>query len=143
MEGSRPSLIKPGLDTPFHIDFDWWQQNNRDWRVHLYSQLCPEHQERFANWKDDRMIDWVDPETAEVKPVDGIQYALQTHCALQPDFLTEHTAVMEAIFRIFLSNGNTPLSVRELSARLNRPGETILRTLTVSGINSGLRPCIR
>ena len=19
-------LIKPALDTPFHIDFDWWQQ---------------------------------------------------------------------------------------------------------------------
>ena len=41
------SLLKPGIQTPFHIDFAWWEQNDRDWHVYLRSLLCAEHQ-RFA-----------------------------------------------------------------------------------------------
>ena len=43
------SLIKPSIKTPFHIDFDWWKQNERDWHVFLRSLLCTEHQEAFAD----------------------------------------------------------------------------------------------
>ncbi len=140
MEGRRPSLVKPSLDTPFHIDFAWWQNSDRSWRVHMRSALCPEHQVQFESWEDGQMVDWVDPDTAEVKQLDGIQHTLMTHCALQPDFLTEHTALVEAVFRVFLTNGNTPLSAGQLSAQLKRPAEIILRTLTASGVYKGLRP---
>jgi hypothetical protein len=139
MEGKRPSFVKPTLDTPFHIDYDWWQKKDNSWRVHLRSALCEAHQEQSADWEDGQMVDWVDPDTAEVKPLDGIQHVLMTHCALQDDFLTEHTALVEAAFRVFLTNGNTPLSSQEISVRLRRPAETIMRTLTASGIYKGLR----
>ncbi len=139
-EVKRFSLLKPTIETPFHIDFDWWKQNENDWHVFLRSMLCPEHQEAFANMEEGQMIDWVDPETAEVKPVNGIQHALMTHCALQPDFLNERTALVEAVFRLFLANGNVPMSAQELSARLNRPAETILRTLAGPRVYHGLRP---
>ena len=86
------------------------------------------------------MIDWIDPQTAEVKPVDGIQHALMSHCALLPDFVTEHTAVVEAVFRIFLVNGNQPMSATDLSKRLKRSPETILRTLAGPRVYHGLRP---
>lgn len=139
-EVKRFSLLKPTIETPFHIDFDWWKQNENDWHVFLRSMLCPEHQEAFANMEEGQMIDWVNPETAEVKPVNGIQHALMTHCALQPDFLNERTALVEAVFRLFLANGNVPMSAQELSARLNRPAETILRTLAGPRVYHGLRP---
>lgn len=139
-EVKRFSLLKPTIETPFHIDFDWWKQNENDWHVFLRSMLCPEHQEAFANMEEGQMIDWVDPETAEVKPVNGIQHALMTHCALQPDFLNERTALVEAVFRLFLANGNVPMSAQELSARLNRPAETILRILVGPRVYHGLRP---
>lgn len=134
------SLLKPNAQTPFHIDFDWWKQNERDWQVFLRSLLCAEHQQAFADAEADTLIDWVDPETAEVKAVDGVQNALMTHCALLPDFLTERTALVEAVFRTFLSNGNAPLSAEELSARLGRPAETILRTIAGPRVYRGLRP---
>ena len=35
---------------------------------------------------DEEMIDWVDPETAEVTQVDGIQHILISHCAKQEGF---------------------------------------------------------
>src|SRR5687767_6571272 len=109
-EARRPSLMKPSIRTPFHIDFDWWKRNERDWHVFLRSLLCPEHQEKFAELQEDQAIDWIDPETAEVKLVDGIQLALMNHCALQPDFFNERTALVEAVFRLFLVGGNTPMS---------------------------------
>jgi len=140
-EGKRTSLIvKPTVTTPFHIDFDWWQKNERDWHVYLRSFLCAEHQEAFASVEEGQMIDWVDPATAEVKSVDGVQNALMTHCAKQPEFLTAQTALVDAVFRLLLTNGNIPMSSDELGKRLNRPANTILRTLAGARVYKGIRP---
>lgn len=139
-EGKRPSLVKPSVNTPFHVDFAWWQKNERDWHVYLRSLLCAEHQEAFANIEEGQMIDWVDPVTAEVKPVEGVQNTLMIHCVKQPDFLTQQTALVEAVFRLFLTNGNMPMSSSELGARLNRSPETILRTLVGARVYKGIRP---
>jgi hypothetical protein len=140
LEGKRSSLVKPGLQTPFHIDFEWWKKNERDWHVYLRSLLCAEHQETFADVEQGQTIDWVDPATAEVKPVEGVQNALMIHCVKQPDFLTQQTALVEAVFRLFISNGNVPMSSKDLSARLQRPAETILRTLAGPRVYKGIRP---
>ena len=134
------SLLKPTTKTPYHIDFDWWKKNERDWHVFLRSLLCPEHQEIFAEVEEDGMIDWIDPKTAEVKPVDGIQHALMSHCALLPGFSDSHTAMVEAVFRIFLVNGNVPMSADDIAKRLERPADTILRTISGPRVYRGLRP---
>ena len=134
------SLLKPTTKTPFHIDFDWWKKNERDWHVFLRSLLCPEHQEVFAEIEEDGMIDWIDPKTAEVKQVDGVQHALMSHCALLPGFSDSHTAMVEAVFRIFLVNGNIPMSADDLAKRLERPADTILRTISGPRVYRGLRP---
>lgn len=141
-EGKRLSIVKPTVTTPFHIDFAWWKKNERDWHVYLRTLLCTDHQESFADVEEGQTIDWVDPSTAEVKPVDGIQNALMTHCARQPDFLTQQTALVEAVFRLFLTNGNVPMSSQDMGARLNRPPETILRTLAGPRVYKGIRPYI-
>jgi hypothetical protein len=134
------SLLKPTIKTPFHIDFDWWKKNERDWHVFLRSLLCPEHQQAFAETEEGGLIDWIDPKTAEVKQVDGIQHALMSHCALQPGFSDSHTAMVEAVFRIFLVNGNIPMSADDLAKKLERPAETILRTISGPRVYRGLRP---
>jgi len=139
-EGKRSTLIKPIISTPFHIDFEWWQKNERDWQVFLRSLLCADHREAFAEIDAGQLIDWVDPETGEVKPVDGIQNTLMTHCVKMPDFLTEKTALVEAVFRLFLTNGNAPMSSEELGEKLNRPPATILRTLGGARVYKGIRP---
>ena len=57
------SLLKPTAKTPFHIDFEWWKQNERDWHVFLRSFLCAEHQESLAGIEEGELIDWIDPHT--------------------------------------------------------------------------------
>ena len=134
------SLLKPTIKTPFHIDFDWWKKNERDWHVFLRSLLCTEHQEAFTEIEEGGIIDWIDPKTAEVKAVDGVQHTLMSHCALLPEFSDSHTAMVEAVFRTFLANGNVPMSADDLARKLERPAETILRTISGPRVYRGLRP---
>jgi hypothetical protein len=141
-EVKKFSLIKPTLQTPFHIDFDWWRINDTNWHVGLQSLLCPEHQEAYASLPEGQMIDWVDPETAEVRQLDGIQNTLINHCAQQPGFLDEHTALVDAIFRLLLVNGNTPITVEQLAERLKRPAGIILKTIAGPRVYKGLKPFV-
>jgi len=141
-EIKRLSLVKPTIKTRFHIDFDWWIQNDRDWRVYLRSFLCPEHQQAFASMDDFDQVDWVDPETAEVQRVDGLQNVLITHCAKQRSFINQHSTLVDSVFRIFLANGNTPLTPEELAEQLGRDPNLLLRTLSGPRVYKGLRPCL-
>jgi len=142
VENKRTSLVKPTLQTRYHIDFDWWSQNDRDWRVYLRNYLCPEHQQAFADVDIFEQVDWVDPETAEVQRVDGLQNILITHCAKQDAFITQQTTLVDSVFRIFLANGNTPLTPDELAELMGRDATIILRTLSGIRVYKGLRPCL-
>jgi hypothetical protein len=134
------SLVKPTVQTPFHVDFDWWRATDNNWHVALRGLLCPEHQEAFATLPEGQLIDWIDPETAEVKQMDGLQNVIIEHCAKQEGVLNEHTVLVEGVFRLLLANGNTPMTPEELGMRLNRPADTILKTIAGARVYKGLRP---
>jgi hypothetical protein len=140
IETKRFSLVKPTTQTPFHIDFDWWREHDSNWKVYLFSYLCAEHQAAFQNTDQDAKIDWVDPVTAEVFVVDGLEHTLMSHCALQPDFLTQNTSLVDAVFRSFLKNGNKPLTPQELSEITGKTAVTILNTFSGPTIYKGIRP---
>lgn len=141
-EVKRASLVKPTLKTRYHIDFAWWSKIDRDWRVYLRTYLCPEHQEAFANLDAGEEVDFVDQQTAEVHRVDGLQHALISHCAKQQDFFTQGTTLVDSIFRLFLANGNTPLTPEEMAATLERDPVTILRVLSGTRVYKGIRPYV-
>ena len=134
------SLIKPTLDTPFRIDFEWWKSHDHNWRVFLQSFLCDEHQKAFADLTDEVWIDWIDPQTAEVQHVDGLQHVLMTHCAKQADFVSNTTTLVYGVFRVLLANGNIPSTPNELSTMIGKSPEIILRTLSGPTVYQGIRP---
>jgi len=143
VEPKKLSIVKPTLETPFHIDFDWWRDHDREWRVHLRSLLSPEAQERFADIiNGDDLVDWVDPETAEIHQVDGLQHVVITHTAKKEGFLDPHTALVEAVFRLLLKNGNTPMTVVEMGEELNRDPKNLLRMLSGVRVYRGIRPAM-
>lgn len=143
MVDAKPfSLGKPTLDTPFHIDFSWWSQNDREYRVHLRGMLSEEDIERFDSMDSDAMVDWVDPITAEVSQIDGLQHFLISEVSQQEGFLNPHTALTEAIFRVLLVHGNTPMSVNEIAEKLDRDPKNILRTLSGVRVYRGIRPIL-
>ncbi|HEX2620521.1 MAG TPA: hypothetical protein VHL11_10245 [Phototrophicaceae bacterium] len=138
---SRPSsLIKPTLDTKFHIDYDWWERTpGEDLRVYLLSHLPQEQHERFNHIDPASTVDYIDPETGEVLQLDELGLALQV-AAEAPDFITGDTPLINSIFRVLLKNHNTPVSSRELAALTGRQAETILRLISGSQVYKGIRP---
>jgi len=134
------SLVKPTVNTPFHIDFDWWQETDSNWRIFLLGFLCKKHQDFFSDKSDSLKIDAVDPETAEVHPVDGFLHTLMNHCAKMEDFIPDNLPLIGRIFRIFLANGNEPLTPQQLSEMVNKPARTILVTIGGYQVYKGIRP---
>jgi hypothetical protein len=132
--------VKPTADTRFHIDFDWWNERGRNFRIHLLSHLCRECQEQYKDYREAELIDWVDPDTAEVSQVDGLWHSLRVCCSSKPEYINEHTPLTTAIFRTFLANGNRPLSAAELGAHLQKPATTVLRTIGGFRVYSGIKP---
>ncbi len=132
--------LKPTLDTPYHIDFDWWTKASQDMHVQLRSHLCPVHREMYRDQAPDVQVDWVDPTTAEVKRIDGILHELRTHCSQQPDYITAQTSVVDAVFRVFLVNDNQPMTPRELSERIGKDPDLILKTISGKTVYQGIRP---
>lgn len=135
-------LVRPSLETRFHIDYEWWDRADRDLDVYQRSHLCAEHQERFADLDAKKKVDFVDPDTAIVTRVGGIEHALISHCSRQEDYVTLQTTLVNAVFRIFSANGNQPLTPIELGERLNRPPRTIQRTLSGARVYKGIRPIL-
>ncbi len=135
-----PKWIRPTEETKFHIDFEWWEQEGRNFRTYLRSHLCSECQERFQDYDEEELVDWVDAETGAVARVDGLWHSLRTCCSLKPDYVSPHTPLTTAIFRIFLANGNEPLTARELAEELGRPTDTILRTIGGFRVYHGIKP---
>ncbi len=140
---TTPKLIRslrPTLDTLFHIDYSWWNKEDRDLRLYLRSHLCAEHRAQLAEADlDDDMIDWIDPNTAEVKRTDALVLLMRTHCARQPEFIGDHTGIVDAAFRVFLTNDNQPLTSRQLAEQINRDADTILRTIGGKQVYQGIR----
>jgi len=136
----KSSLIKPTLTTKFHIDFEWWQSQDRNWRNSLISYLCPIHSEVFSQSADQDDMDIVDPNTGEVTQGDALIFTLINHCARQEDFINPNAPMVDSIFKIFLSNNNQPLDSQELSAIIHRPAATILNTIGSYRVYKGIRP---
>jgi hypothetical protein len=138
---AKPSrLLRPTVDTPFHIDFDWWERTGRELRVYMRSHLCPMHRDMYADSLEVGQIDWVDPNTAEVKQVDGLMFQLRVHCSKQADYIVPTTSVVDAVFRVFLVNHNQPLSPHQLSEKIGKDARLILKTISGRTVYRGLRP---
>ncbi len=138
-EHTASQRIKPTLETQFHIDYAWWNREGRELRVYLLSHLSPEQHNRFVGQTDTEEVDWIDPETGEVRQIDMLQRAIH-EASQREDFITPHTSLVDAVFRVFLANNNAPLTPLELSDRIGRPPMTILRTLAGRTVYKGIRP---
>jgi hypothetical protein len=138
---TKPSaLVKPTLDTKYHIDYTWWEKNQEeDLRTYILSHLPQEQRDKLAQSDKTAVLDYVHPDTGEVFEVDEIGLAVQI-AARDPNFINQQTSLIDSVFRVFLSNGNQPLSAHELEERTGRPAATILKTIGGTRVYKGIRP---
>ena len=139
---SKPSLlVKPTLDTRFSIDYSWWDRSSEDLRTYLLSHLLPEQRERLSTSEAGSVVDYIDPDTGEVSQLDELNLALKI-ASEDPQFINPQTSLVDSVFRVFLANGNQPLTPTELAERTGRSSSTILKTFSSTRIYKGIRPQI-
>jgi hypothetical protein len=132
------SVARPTEKTRFHIDYEWWKTATDDLWMYTISHLPAELREHLSNDPEDEMVDAVSPETAEVRRLSPLDHAFQV-AARADDFYGPHVSLVDAVFRVFLVNGNTPTSVRRLAKITGRPAATILKTIGGVQVYCGLR----
>jgi len=135
-------FIKPTIDTPFHIDYEWWERQKLDLNVEMQAHLCSEHREAYAGQRMGEKIDWVDWETGEIQQVAGLQYVITSHCSKLEGYVMQAPTIIGVIFRVFLSNGNQPLSPRRLAPLVGQRAEQVLLVLAGKSASKGLRPVL-
>ena len=137
----RPgTLRRPTVETKFHIDMAWWTQQGRDFHVYLRSVLCSNCRENLDEEASRRELDWVDPETAEVRRLNVLWGRIITCCSQNPDYITPATPLKEAVFRALLASANTPMSPIELRDRIGKgTPEQILQILVYGSPNYGIK----
>jgi hypothetical protein len=129
---------KINIDQPktcWFIDLGWLQQNNRSILALVESRLCAKcHKQLAAEGKE--------PTDLELLSM------IKDCCSQAPEFITGQLPILESAFRLFLANGNQPLTMEELGKQLSdkRGGDTsrtwegILSRLLQSDQFYGLRP---
>lgn len=143
MTPGKSSVVKPSLNTKFHIDYEWWERSSPDdLRVYLRSHLPEEQRERLSNSSEAHMVDFVDPNTGEVLKMDELRLAIKM-AAESSDFINLQISLVDSVFRVFLKNNNLPLSPKQLAELTGRPAETILKTLSGQRIYQGIRPYLK
>lgn len=145
MSSPRPkvsinSLKRHTPETLFFIDFAWWEESNRDLETYITTRLgLGDETQIDTSMKE---IDLVDPITAEVRQVDGFQYMVQTYFSQLPEDFLSRAALIDAVFCTLLANANRPMSIAEISSRIQRRPELILQSLGGPKIYQGIRPYV-
>lgn len=125
--------------TPFHIDFAWWESRGRDLGLFLAEMLGEED----YSPSDDGPIDYIDPHTAEVHRVDPIWARVLIERAHRPDYITPSTPMTNAVLRALVENLNEPMSAVDLQRRINRANpQTVLRVLRTARLQYGIVPVL-
>ena len=132
-------LIKPGLETKFYIDYDWWEHSRDDLQIYLLTHLTQDQQKALEDRDLREVFDYVHPETGEILELDTLGLAIQ-ESSKNEDFISHHIGLIDSVFRALLVNRNKPLNALELGEITGRNAATILKTIGGVRIYRGIRP---
>jgi len=132
-------FFRPTENTPFHVDYSWFEKNGQDINILINKCLTQEQLERLADVPLNEPLDVVDEQTGEVQRVTRAVQFIRQERASDPDFIGVKTPVAEAVFRIFLLNNNQPMTAAQLASRTNRKPSEILAQFGGRVVYNGIR----
>ena len=133
-------LRRPTIDTPFHIDWGWFERNNLSAQSAIYNQICETHRHEVAPDATEP-VDYIDPATGEVFPMDPMREMILSLCQWEDDYITGEMPVNQALFRLLLATNNRPITPSEMASHLKRvDANTLLRLLTSGSVSYGIVP---
>jgi len=134
------SLKRISADTQFYIDYEWWDKSQLDLKTYLFGRLAIEDESAFDTSSEE--VDLVNPNTGEVRRVDGFQYVVQTYFSQLPEDFATRTSLVDAVFCVLLANANQPMTAIEIAEKVHRPADVVLKTIGGPRIYQGIRPIL-
>ncbi len=106
----------------YYIDLQWYEARNRSFRLVAQGRFCPACQRKVeAGEQTQERVPTVDPKTGRVVfELRTVPYGanplqvIRTCCSKQRNYITPETPLREAIFRVFLANGNQPMEAERI-----------------------------
>jgi hypothetical protein len=115
-EDKRENISTDQDEQRWFIDLDYFQSNNRSFVVLAEDRLCADCRKRLKV-------------AGGAISADLLFTTIRDCCSGAPDYITGELPILDSIFRIFLANGNQPLSLGELGQQLSdRRGGDAYRT---------------
>lgn len=88
------------------IAMEWFPLNHRSAWVLVKDYLCPDCAKRLNIKKEPALK--------------ALFTSVESCCSQTPDFINDKLPILESAFRLFLRNGNRPMTLRELSSELGQ-----------------------
>jgi len=85
----------------YYIDLAWYREQERSFALLVASRLCPSSQKKKIPKSDTALIN-----------------TLKQCCSKSEGYITLDMTLAESIFRLLLANGNKPMSLDQMQARL-------------------------
>ena len=106
----------------YFIDPQWYEDRGLSFNNVVQARFCSSCREKLGTFETER-VPTVDPKTKRVTfEVRNVPFGsnpiktIREDCSRSRDYITSETPLLEAIFRVFLANGNQPMplsTVRE------------------------------
>jgi hypothetical protein len=126
-EDSSVAVAEPETETEptrYYIDTGWYDQRNRSFRAMAQGRFCTACQAKVGESTQER-VPTVDKkssrvvyETRDVRYGEQPMQVIRTCCSKQRNYITPETPVLEAVFRVFLANGNQPATIERVREQL-------------------------
>jgi hypothetical protein len=145
-----------GEPVRYYIDIGWYDQHDRSFRAVAQGRFCQSCLGKIGTVTEER-VPTVDKktnrvvyETREIRYGENPMAVIRQCCSKQRNYITPETPLLEAVFRVFLANGNQPATLERIREQLgdwislrdrphNYAGELIER-LIANDHRYGLRP---
>lgn len=107
----------------YYIDERWYTEHNKSFRTVAQNRLCPTCRKKLGTEVQER-VPTVDNRGRVVYEMRAVPFAsnplaeIRRHCSKESDYITAETPIAEAIFRVFLANGNQPTDLEGILEQL-------------------------
>ncbi|MBI3964279.1 MAG: hypothetical protein HY329_01485 [Chloroflexi bacterium] len=110
----------------YAIDLDWYERRGRSFRAMAETRYCGACRGKIGSSATEQQPT-IDPETGRAVFDDREQAfgddpfaVIRQCCSLSRDYITADTPVLEAVFRVFLANGNQPSTLKSVQEQLEQ-----------------------
>jgi len=121
--------------TRYWIDLAWYEQRGRSFAALLETRRCYNCLDEIGDKRARSQFEGGSNTPARMA-ADQAWKRIQECCAHTHEFLSPRLPLLEAVFRLFLANGNAPLPVQEIAERLvqRHSDYDIPRTVSVEAL---------